>query len=116
MPSNSINKIDFAHWVNLASSDPKKFEQLRQDNISALIDSTSSRHKHRLQGLQWQIDQVRKQHKNSSIGACLAISELMWETLDKLSGRLKFQAKPNLAPPIPVKNAEIIAFHAQTQS
>ena len=115
MPSNSKNKIDFDHWVNLASSDPEKFEQLRQDKISALIKAASNRQKQRLYGLQWHIDQVRNQHKSSSIGACLAISELMWETMDKLSELLKRQSESNLPASTSIENADIVPFPTQTQ-
>ena len=38
MSGNSINNIDFEHWATLASTDPQKFEQLRQDKISAMIE------------------------------------------------------------------------------
>ena len=33
MSGNSINDFDFEYWAGLASRDPKKFEQLRQELV-----------------------------------------------------------------------------------
>ena len=110
MSGNSINEIDFELWANLASTDPQKFEELRQDKISDFINQSSHRRQQRLLGLQWQIDAVRKQHQHSSVAACLAISELMWDAFQELSEVLQCQAKSGFNAPIPTLEANIISF------
>ncbi|GMR16375.1 MAG: hypothetical protein BMS9Abin31_0707 [Gammaproteobacteria bacterium] len=115
MSGNSISDIDFEHWATLASTDPQKFEQLRQDKISAIIDRTTGRRQQRLRGLQWQIDAIRDQHKDSAMAACLAISELMWETFEHLAELLQAQAENGLSAPIPLRQANIIPFPALSE-
>lgn len=110
MSGTSISEIDFEHWATLASTDPQKFEQLRQDKISAVINRASGQRQQRLLGLQWQIDTLREQHKKSSVAACLAISELMWETFQRLADVLQSQAEAGLSAPIPTVQANIIDF------
>ena len=115
MSGHSINKIDFERWSMLASSDPQKFEELRKDIISDLINRASSKRQKRLLGLQWQIDTIREQHKDSSIAACLAISELMWDTFQHLAKVLQSQAESSLTAPIPKMQANIITFPKKTE-
>lgn len=113
MSGNSVNDIDFEHWANLASTDPQKFEQLRQDKISAVINRAPGHRQQRLRGLQWQIDTIRDQHKESAMAACLAISELMWETFEHLAEVLQSQADGGLSAPAPqLQQASIIPFPA----
>lgn len=115
MSGHSICDIDFEHWSTLASSDPEKFEELRKDKISNLINGTNGQRQKRLLGLQWQIDAVRTQHKDSSVAACLAISELMWETFQQLAEVLQSQAESGLSAPIPTMQANIITFSKKPQ-
>ena len=115
MSGHSISKIDFEHWSTLASSDPQKFEELRKDRISDLINGTSGQRQKRLLGLQWQIDTVRDQHKDSSVAALLAISELMWETFQQLTEVLQSQAESGLTATIPAMQANIITFPDKTE-
>lgn len=110
MSGNSVSDIDFEHWARLASTDPQKFEQLRQDKITALIERASGKRQQRLRGLQWQIDTIRDQHKDSAMAACLAISELMWETFEHLAELLQAQAEKGLSAPVPQLQAKIIPF------
>lgn len=114
MSGNSITEIDFEHWATLASTDPQKFEELRQNKISDFINNSSGQQ--RLLGLQWQIDTVRAQHKNSTVAACIAISELMWETFNELSAVLISQAESGLTAPIPTMQANIISFPAKHEN
>ena len=115
MSGHSISEIDFEHWSTLASSDPQKFEELRRDKISDFINRADTQRQKRLLGLQWQIDAVRAQHKDSSVAACLAISELMWETFQQLAEVLQSQADSGLAAPIPTMQANIITFPEKSE-
>lgn len=114
MSGNSNSNINFEYWLLLASTNPQKFEQLRKDKISAAIENaTGFQRQRRLRGLQWRIDIIREQHKDSAMAACLAISNLMWETFEQLAELLQAQAKNGLTP-VPVKihkfKANIIPF------
>lgn len=113
MSGISINGIDFEHWVKLASSDPEGFEQLRRDKISALIARSTCQRQHRLLGMQWRIDQIREKNKGSNMAACLAISELMWETFAHLADVLQSHAEVGLPKSAATKShkmATIIPF------
>ena len=112
MSDISICEIDFEKWVMLASSEPNSFEQLRQDKISALIESAPKRHQHRLLCLQWRIDQIREKNKASPMAACIAISGLMWDTFGHLS-ELLHQAENGLSAPTPSIPENIIPFPAK---
>ena len=116
MPGDSVNDIDFDYWSNLASTDPQKFEQLRQDKISETIAKASSHRQKRLRGLQWRIDLIRSQHKESATAACLAISELMWETFEQLADILQSQADNGLSTPTPQIQMNIIPFPVKPKS
>ncbi|MDH5395327.1 MAG: DUF3135 domain-containing protein [Gammaproteobacteria bacterium] len=106
-----LNDFNFEEWVNLATSDPDKFEKLRRDKISALIESVSAHNRQRLHGLQWQLDIIREKNHNSAMAACFAISKLMWETLDELAIALHSRSNINSSTiPDSKTAAEIIAF------
>ena len=112
MSGISICDIDFEKWATLASSDPQSFEQLRQDKIAAMIERATGNRQHRLRCLQWRIDQIREKNKDSAMAACLAISELMWDTFEHLSEVLRPQVKSGLSAPAPSSTADIIRFPA----
>ena len=112
-----LNDITFEEWADLATSDPQEFEKLRQDNITALIESAPLPRQQRLRGLQWQIDLIRERHKDSSMAACIAISELMWETFERLSNLLQAQTGDGLHDQITEcqASASIIPFPNKTK-
>ena len=117
MSGNSINNIDFECWSVLASTDPQKFEQLRQDQIAAIIErAPSQRQQRRLRGLQWRIDQIREQHKDSAMAACMAISELMWETFEHLAQLLQSTSNRHLSAPTLPRQANIIPFPSKSRN
>lgn len=111
MSDTSANYIDFEKWSALAVSDPEKFEQLRQDKISAFIEKADQTRQNRLRGLQWSVDRIRDKHTNSSMGACLALSQLMWKTFAELSEQLEaYENAKNTAPNKAPDQADIIPF------
>lgn len=109
MSDTSSNYFDFEEWSALAISDPEKFEQLRQEKISCLIEEAELDRQNRLRGLQWSVDRIRDQHINSSMGACLALSKLMWKTFSELSKQLEAYDKTKRSDTRQCQNqAEII--------
>ena len=82
-------------WAALAREDPEAFERRRREVIEAYIESVPEAHRRRLRGLQWQIDTVRRR-AGSSLGACVAISHMMWASVERF-GRLEDSLGPRPA-------------------
>ncbi len=85
--------FDFDEWSKMAQQDPEKFEVMRQQLIDDLIEKTPDHFKQRIVGLQWQIDQIRKQ-ANNPMAACLKISQQMWNTIVGEKGLLNALQEP----------------------
>jgi len=73
--------FDFAHWMQLAGTDPECFERARQAAIDELLETASPDRRERLRGLQWRIDQERRRAR-TPMAACLRLSSLMWDSLN----------------------------------
>ncbi|MBU2709663.1 DUF3135 domain-containing protein [Zooshikella harenae] len=97
---------DFDHLMNLARNKPEDLEKLRNQLIENTIQSAPKSSQRRLRGIQFQVDmQIRK--SNNPMAACVAVSELMYKSLQELqlslndpetiNERLK-TAKPTCAP------------------
>jgi len=71
-------EFDFDHWAKLAKDDPAGFEAQRMQILEALIADAPERLRHRLRGMQWQLDQVRSRSSNP-MASCLRMSRMMWE-------------------------------------
>lgn len=106
-----ITSFDFDEWMTLAKEDPQAFEEKRLAAIEEVISETRDTTKNRLEGLQWQIDQMRST-STSPMATCLNISKQMWENvqgedglvdaLNQLTGETPMKEKPaNLANVIP---------------
>lgn len=78
-------KFDFDEWAQLAKQDKVAFEDKRGAFLKQLIESWASNDHDlpRLNGLQFQINMIRRKHK-SPMGACIAISEMMMDKLYQL--------------------------------
>ncbi len=57
---NPTDNFDFDYWMNLAKSDPVRFEQERTKATRAVIESAPSHLQHRLEQLQWKVDMIRQ--------------------------------------------------------
>jgi len=76
----TLQPLDFKQWSNMARQDADAFESMRLAAIEELIESAPEKQKQRLRCLQWRIDQERRL-SHSPLGACIQISQMMWETL-----------------------------------
>ncbi len=85
-PSHTTDSLDFDFWKQLAQDDPQAFEALRREKVEQLIARAPKAQRRRLRGLQWQIDQTRKL-AGSPMASCLAISNMMWDSLQRLNLR-----------------------------
>lgn len=102
--------FDFEAWAELAATDVEAFERARETAIRRIIDDSPMAMRQRLKGLQWRIDQVRRQ-SGSPVGACVRLSQMMWETLlgtDGLIGHIERLTDPGHAPERP--SAAVLPF------
>ena len=95
-----ISSFDFDRWSQIAQQDPEKFEAMRQQLLSDLLAQTPPHLKQWMIGLQWQVDQIRKQTSNP-MAACLRISQRMWANVLEekgLSASKMIQNTPKAEP------------------
>jgi hypothetical protein len=95
----------------LAEHDPARLEHLRSALTEMLIARSPEPSRHRLRGLQFQINARIKLAPNP-IAACVAVSAMMHDTLDQLQRTLC--EGPDDAP-APVANARILPFRAAVE-
>ena len=77
----------FEHWARLAAEDPEEFERRRAEAIETFIAGAPESLRRRLTGLQWQVDQIRRQAK-TPMAACLRLSNMMWDKVLAPNGLL----------------------------
>ena len=77
---NTSIEFNFDEWAKLAVEDPDTYENMRRKMIQEVLDKTSPKIKRRMQGLQWQIDQIRSTSP-TPMASCLRISQMMWDTV-----------------------------------
>ena len=93
MDEEKASEFEFDLWSQLARQEPEKFEAMRQQMIDELIAQAPLHLKQRMTGLQWQVDQIRKQ-ANNPMAACLQISQKMWANVLGDNGLLKVLQEP----------------------
>jgi hypothetical protein len=109
----SVNtEFDFDELARLAKDDPEAFESRREKMIREVIDSTSPEIKRRMEGLQWQIDQIRSTSANP-MSSCLKISQMMWDKAvgeDGLVDHMRQLSDPEKLPKLnkPRESATVI--------
>jgi len=84
-PHSTLPSVD--ELLRLAKENPEELERIRQAEIEALINSAPPEHQRRLKGLQFQIDCERQLH-DTPMGACIAISRMMFESVNELQKSL----------------------------
>lgn len=113
---SSAYHIDFDQWVQLAASNPQEFEVLRRKIIHACIKRANSSRQQRLHGLQWRIDRMRENNQQSPMAACVAISNMMWETFTRLGDILQNPDSLTQQRADASHNATVISFPNQPQT
>lgn len=111
--TSKLPDFDFELWAKLAKDSPEEFEKMRSNSIQEIIDNSSDEHKHRLEGLQWKIDQISEMSA-TPLSACLKISKLMWEHVTEEGGlqdQISTLTEPGtMTSNVPEGNAEIVQF------
>jgi hypothetical protein len=106
--------FDFDEWLELSKTDPGSFENRRMESIEEFINSVPEDKQHRLRCLQWKIDRVREKMP-TPLAACVAISDMMWDSLDKLN-QIYHECEVTTGPKsgknivAPLSNARILQF------
>lgn len=109
---NDDYEFPFEYWARLATDDPSSFEDARRLMIDSFIASAPEDRQERLRGLQWQIDRVRELTP-SPLGACIKISNLMWEKVLGSGGlveNLEHLSQGDKAAARPTSEAIIVPF------
>jgi len=75
--------FDFKEWSELAQTDPERFEARRNRVINEAIRRVPADRQQMLRGLQWKVDRIREL-KRTPLSACIAITDMMWETFGDL--------------------------------
>jgi|GEM_PF-3331372 len=71
-----FEEFDFDEWVALAKVDPETFEKRRAEWLEEAIQQAPDDNRKRLQGLQFQIELVRRKSRHP-LGACMKLSSMM---------------------------------------
>lgn len=108
----------FDDLLEMAKNNPEALEALRQQHVSALINSAPEEYQNRLRGIQFQIDAQRQIHSESPLGACVKISKMMHESFAELRGYLNQFSGQNdplrglaeQSESVEAKPADILAF------
>lgn len=79
MSPQNKHRLDFDYLTDLARSNPSEFERLRAKAIEGYLSSLPQERQQRMRSLQWRIDQVRRKH--TPMGACIRLSNMMWDHL-----------------------------------
>ncbi len=107
--------FEFETWSRLASEDPTSFEEARRLMLDSLIAAAPEPIQPRLRGLQWQVDRLRE--LNPPLGACLKITNLMWETVLGENGLVDNMERLTKLPPDkerPRSSGTVINFTPRT--
>lgn len=101
-------KPDFDKLMVLAMEDPDAFENERRKFIDSFIDNVPQEKRHRLMGLQWKIDQTRKL-AGSPMASCIAISNMMWDSLNQLNRHQRELLDHTLHRSVPVLKEPVVS-------
>lgn len=117
MNEQTTTSFNFDEWMQLAQENPEAFEEKRLNAIQDVLSTTEGQSQKRLEGLQWQIDQMRTNTENP-MAACLNISKMMWENVQGEDGLVETLNQLTGKAPIKVKEeklAEVLQFSARTE-
>ena len=117
MRKDKPSNFDFDHWANIAARDAEQFESMRQEMISELIENAPEYLRPRMEGLQWQIDQIRERSTNP-MSACLRISQQMWDNVLGERGLLTALQQPEkiIRPAEMSSTDNVVSISKQTPS
>ncbi len=80
----------FDELRKMAEHSPERLEEFREREIERLITNAPKEIRRRLRGIQFQVNCQREIHK-SPLGACVAISQMMRDSLAELNSALNHE-------------------------
>jgi hypothetical protein len=113
MQESDFSSLNFDTMTVIAKEDPVEFERLRQIAIDEFIESAPPDRRERLRGLQWRIDQERR--NRTPLSACIRISKMMWDHLLGPNGLLGLLSDEPMAAPLPAKIIPIAIKRTERQ-
>ncbi|MEJ2593115.1 MAG: DUF3135 domain-containing protein [Candidatus Thiodiazotropha sp.] len=102
------HNLDFDYLTGLAQRDPSEFERLRRRAIESYISALPHDRQERMRRLQWRIDQERRKH--SPMGACVKLSNMMWDHLLGPGGLVGMLQRGGDGLTTPGRKAAVIPF------
>ena len=102
------HNLDFDYLTGLAQSNPSEFERLRRRAIESYISALPPDRQERMRRLQWRIDQERRKH--SPMGACVKLSNMMWDHLLGPDGLVGMLQRGGDVLTTPSRKAAVIPF------
>jgi hypothetical protein len=113
MNAPDFSSLNFDAMTAIAKEDPVEFERLRQMAIDEFIESAPPDRRERLRGLQWRIDQERR--NRTPLSACLRISKMMWDHLLGPNGLLSLMSEQPATTPVAAKIIPFVIKRAGSQ-
>jgi len=116
--SQTLDKLDFDHWLELAKSDPDSFEVLRSRAIDEVIGRFAESRQSHMRCVQWRIDRLRERSRNP-MAACIAISGMMWDSFNHLNSTYRhlyeqMGPRQTLRELAPLPSAKVLIFQPRT--
>ena len=96
----------FEDMVKMHKEDPEGLELLRKQAVKEIIDNAPENSKRRLEGLQFQIDCIRRTSKNP-VDAMIKVSNMMKESFEDLRKNLNALTGKEPLPDLNPKNNEV---------
>lgn len=109
MTDNMPQLPEFEQLRNLARDDPEAFEAKRQELIEAVLARVPEGRRHRMRGLQWRIEQVRRR-SGTPMAACVNLSRMMWDSVAGENGLLDALNNGPSARPEAAEKAPVLTF------
>lgn len=114
----NTDEFDFERWATLARENPEEFERQRKQMIDEIINNSPEMMQKRMQGIQWQIDQVRQTAK-TPMAACIKISSMMWDRVLGENGLVEaieqLDLDSNSLPKKQSEHAQILSFPSDSE-
>jgi len=80
---DKLPEFNFDEWRELHRNDPAAFEKKRELWLDTIINSAPTKYQHRLHGLMFKVNTIRRQEKNP-LQTCVKISDMMMDSLSDL--------------------------------
>ena len=109
------NWPSFDELLDIARKSPEQLEVIREQEVDNLIQNAPKEMRRRLKGIQFQVNCQRQLHK-TSMGACVAISNMMHESLGKLNRVLNSYVEDSADSAEQHQRSNVVSFPGSSSS